>query len=73
MTDGTQIGSGASSSHRCGRGTSGATLYRMVQRGELPTVRIGSAVRVPVSAIERWLADQIAGQGGGFSSMGSAG
>ena len=50
-----------------------ATLYRMVQRGELPTVRIGSAVRVPVSAIERWLADQIAGQGGGFSSMGSAG
>lgn len=43
-----------------------ATLYRLIQRGELPTIRIGSAVRVPVSAIERWLADQIAGQGGGL-------
>ena len=42
------------------------TLYRMVQRGELPTVRIGSAVRVPVSALDRWLADHIAGQGGGL-------
>ena len=41
-----------------------ATLYRLVQRGELPTVRIGSAVRVPVSAIERWLADQLTSQGG---------
>jgi excisionase family DNA binding protein len=35
-----------------------ATLYRMVQRGEIPTVRIGAAVRVPVSALERWLAGQ---------------
>jgi excisionase family DNA binding protein len=40
-----------------------ATLYRMVQRGELQTVRIGSAVRVPVSALERWLAAQIASTG----------
>ena len=39
-----------------------ATLYRMVRRGEIPTVRIGTAVRVPVSALERWLAGQIAGQ-----------
>ena len=43
-----------------------ATLYRMVQRGELPTVRIGSAVRVPVSALDRWLADHLASQGGGL-------
>ena len=43
-----------------------ATLYRLLQRGELPTVRIGSAVRVPVSALERWLADQMTGQGGGL-------
>ncbi len=42
-----------------------ATLYRMVQRGELPIVRIGSAVRIPVSALERWLAGQIATGGGG--------
>ena len=43
-----------------------ATLYRMVQRGELPTVRIGTAVRVPVQAIERWVADQTASQGSGL-------
>jgi excisionase family DNA binding protein len=35
-----------------------ATLYRMIQRGELGTVRIGTAVRVPVSALERWLASR---------------
>jgi excisionase family DNA binding protein len=40
------------------------TLYRLVNRGDIPTVRIGTAVRVPVSALERWLAGQIAGQGG---------
>ena len=34
-----------------------ATLYRMIQRGDIGTV-IGSAVRIPVSALERWLADQ---------------
>jgi excisionase family DNA binding protein len=38
-----------------------ATLYRMVRRGDIPTVRIGTAVRVPVSALERWLAGRIAG------------
>jgi excisionase family DNA binding protein len=42
------------------------TLYRMVQRGEIPIVRIGSAVRIPVSSLERWLADHVAGQGGGL-------
>jgi excisionase family DNA binding protein len=41
-----------------------ATLYRMLQRGEIPTVRIGTAVRIPASALERWLAGQIAGQRG---------
>ena len=40
-----------------------ATLYRMIQRGELPTVRIGTAVRVPAAALERWLASQLAESG----------
>jgi len=31
-----------------GRGTT----YQLVQRGELPVVRIGRAVRVPVQALE---------------------
>jgi excisionase family DNA binding protein len=35
-----------------------ATLYRMIQRREIATVHIGTAVRVPVSALERWLAAQ---------------
>jgi len=39
-----------------------ASLQRTLQRGEIPTVRIGTAVRVPVSALERWLAGQTAGQ-----------
>jgi excisionase family DNA binding protein len=37
-----------------------ATLYRLIQRGELPVIHIGSAVRVPVSALERWLDEQLA-------------
>ncbi len=41
-----------------------ATLYRMIQRGEIPIVRIGSAVGIPVSALERWLAAQSASFGG---------
>jgi excisionase family DNA binding protein len=40
-----------------------ATLYRMIQRRELPTVHIGSAVRIPVSALERWLAAQSGSSG----------
>jgi excisionase family DNA binding protein len=42
-----------------------ATLYRLIRRGELPTVRIGSAVRVSTVALERWLAAQTANSGGG--------
>ena len=42
------------------------TLYRMVQRGELPIIHIGSAIRVPVASLERWLADHVANQGGGL-------
>lgn len=42
------------------------TLYRMVQRGELPIIHIGTAIRIPVSPLERWLADHVASQGGGL-------
>jgi excisionase family DNA binding protein len=41
-----------------------ATLYRLIRSGELPTVRIGSAVRVSTAALERWLAAQTASSGG---------
>ena len=45
-----------------------ATLYRLIQRGELGTVHIGSAVRIPVSALERWLAAQSVSSRGGPAS-----
>ena len=37
-----------------------ATTYRLIQRGTIPTIHIGSAVRIPAEALERWLQDQVA-------------
>jgi excisionase family DNA binding protein len=34
-----------------------ASSYAAAQRGELPTIRIGRLLRVPVVALERMLAD----------------
>jgi excisionase family DNA binding protein len=34
------------------------TVYDLVQRGELPVVRVGRAVRVPVGALQRWVERQ---------------
>ena len=33
-----------------------ATMYRLIQRGELPIVRIGSAVRVRAVELDLWVA-----------------
>ena len=33
-----------------------ATVYRLIQRGELPIVRIGSAVRVRAIELDLWVA-----------------
>lgn len=32
-----------------------ATAYRLVQTGDLPSVRIGRAVRVPAQALDAWI------------------
>jgi len=37
------------------------TVYAMLQRGELPMVRIGSAVRVPIDALRGWIERQTLG------------
>jgi excisionase family DNA binding protein len=37
--------------------------YLMAQTGELPVVRLGKSIRVPVQALDEWLARQIAGSG----------
>jgi len=31
-----------------------STVYLMMAKGELPTVRMGRAVRVPAAALRRW-------------------
>ena len=41
---------------RLGLGRS--TVYDLIQRGELPVVRVGRAVRVPVGALQRWVERQ---------------
>lgn len=38
-----------------------ATTYLLVQRGDLPSVRIGRALRVPVQALETWVATRTTG------------
>jgi excisionase family DNA binding protein len=37
-----------------------ATTYRLIRGGSIPIVHIGTAVRVPVDALDRWLDDQVA-------------
>jgi len=36
-------------------------LNEMLARGEMPVVRIGSAVRIPTAAVQRWRADRAGG------------
>ena len=36
-------------------GVGRSKAYEMVAKGELPVVRIGTAVRVPLSGLERWI------------------
>jgi excisionase family DNA binding protein len=44
--------------HLLGLGRS--KVYEMMQTGELPTVKIGTAVRVPRAALEQWVQRKIA-------------
>lgn len=32
--------------------------YQLVRSGKIPTIRIGRAIRIPVEALERWIAEQ---------------
>jgi excisionase family DNA binding protein len=36
-------------------------VYEMVAAGELPVVRIGTAVRIPLNALERWITERMVG------------
>lgn len=35
-----------------------STVYRLLQSGELPSIRVGRAVRVPRASLARWIAAQ---------------
>ncbi len=35
-------------------------LYELLARGELPTVKIGRATRVPAESLQRWVRKQVA-------------
>lgn len=39
-------------------GISRSKAYELLQRGEIPSIRVGSAVRVPVDALKAWIAKQ---------------
>lgn len=34
-------------------------VYELIASGELPSVRIGASVRVPVEALRAWIAEQL--------------
>jgi excisionase family DNA binding protein len=35
-------------------------VYELLARGDLPSIRIGSSVRVPLDALRAWIARQLA-------------
>jgi excisionase family DNA binding protein len=41
-----------------------STLYRLIHRGDLTVIHMGSAARIPAESIDRWLATRTANSGG---------
>jgi excisionase family DNA binding protein len=39
-------------------GVSRSTAYALIARGDIPSVNVGSRVRVPVEALREWVARQ---------------
>lgn len=35
-----------------------STVYGLIQRGEFPVIRLGSAIRVPESSLDEWIRAQ---------------
>ncbi len=43
-------------------GLSRSMVYELIGRGELPAIRVGKSVRVPVADLQQWIRDQTAQQ-----------
>lgn len=41
-------------------GVSRSKAYELIARGELPSVKVGGCVRVPVDALRQWIDRQLA-------------
>ena len=41
-------------------GVSRAKVYELVAAGVLPSVRVGSSIRIPVGALNLWVEEQLA-------------
>jgi excisionase family DNA binding protein len=39
-------------------------IYLAIRRGEVPTVRIGTSIRLKRSSVEKWLREQNSAEGG---------
>jgi excisionase family DNA binding protein len=42
-------------------GISRSKMYELIAAGTMPTIRIGTAVRVPADALRAWIQQQIVG------------
>lgn len=41
-------------------GVSRSRIYELIASGEVPSVRVGRTLRVPVDALRRWVEQQVA-------------
>jgi excisionase family DNA binding protein len=44
-------------------GWSRAKVYAMAHAGEIPSLRVGRSVRIPLAALERWIEENTTGGG----------
>ncbi len=44
-------------------GVSRSKAYELIAAGEIPSVKVGGCVRVPVAALQAWIARQLAERG----------
>lgn len=53
-------------------GISRSRLYHMLAGGQLPVVRVGQSMRVPVRELERWIGERLSAVGSTTSMAGGS-